>query len=240
MVDVDDVYKTVLYILNKEQRGYMPPDEFNSVATQVQLEIFEAYFEELNQQLRIPENDSEYANRVKNLDDKIAIFETNGILTYVDPHFTFPADTHRIGTLEYGEKELQRLQRNEYILINKSPLTKPTTINPVYVLEGVGTPTAAPTIAFVYPVEINANVNLYYIRKPLPPIWDYTVGGVGQYLFDDVGNVGSTSRNFELHSSEQTNIILNVLMYAGVIIRDPSVIQTASQLIAQDEALEKS
>jgi hypothetical protein len=29
-------------------------------------------------------------------------------------------------------------------------------------------------------------------------------------------------------------------MYAGVIIRDPSVIQTASQLIAQDEALEKS
>ena len=59
MVNVDTVYKTVLYILNKEQRGYMPPAEFNSVATQVQLEIFEQYFEELNQQLRVPENDSE-------------------------------------------------------------------------------------------------------------------------------------------------------------------------------------
>ena len=235
MVNVDTVYKTVLYILNKEQRGYMPPAEFNSVATQVQLEIFEQYFEELNQQLRVPENDSEYANRVKNLDDKIAIFETNGVLTYVGPHFTFPADTHRIGTLEHGEKEIQRLQRNEYILINKSPLTKPTTVYPVYILEGIGAPTAAPTQTFIYPTTIQANVNLYYIRKPSSIVWNYAVGVVGQYEYNPVG-----STQFELHPSEQTNIILNVLMYAGVIIRDPSVIQTASQLIAQDEALEKS
>ena len=40
-VNVDTVYKTVLYILNKEQRGYMTPDEFNKVGQQVQLEIFD-------------------------------------------------------------------------------------------------------------------------------------------------------------------------------------------------------
>ena len=39
-VSVDTVYKTVLYILNKEQRGYVTPQEFNSVADQVQKEIF--------------------------------------------------------------------------------------------------------------------------------------------------------------------------------------------------------
>ena len=31
MVNVDTVYKTVLYILNKEQRGYITPDEFNTL-----------------------------------------------------------------------------------------------------------------------------------------------------------------------------------------------------------------
>ena len=31
-VSVDTVYKTVLYILNKEQRGYITPDEFNNLA----------------------------------------------------------------------------------------------------------------------------------------------------------------------------------------------------------------
>ena len=43
-VNVNTVYQTVLYILNKEQRGYVPPAEFNSLAAQVQLEIFESYF----------------------------------------------------------------------------------------------------------------------------------------------------------------------------------------------------
>ena len=39
-ISVDSVYKTVLLILNKEQRGYLTPDEFSKIGTQVQLEIF--------------------------------------------------------------------------------------------------------------------------------------------------------------------------------------------------------
>ncbi len=52
-VNVDIVYKTVLLILNQQQRGYMTPDEFNKVATQVQLTMFEAYASDLNQQYRV-------------------------------------------------------------------------------------------------------------------------------------------------------------------------------------------
>jgi len=61
-INVDKVYKTVLLIINKEQRGYLTPDEFNKIATQVQLEIFESYFETLNQQMRLPQNESEYGD----------------------------------------------------------------------------------------------------------------------------------------------------------------------------------
>ena len=39
-LNVDTVYKTVLLIMNKEQRGYVTPDEFNKIAKQVQLQIF--------------------------------------------------------------------------------------------------------------------------------------------------------------------------------------------------------
>lgn len=35
-VNVNTVYQTVLYLLNKEQRGYVTPAEFNSVADMVQ------------------------------------------------------------------------------------------------------------------------------------------------------------------------------------------------------------
>jgi len=75
MINVNTVYQTVLFILNKEQRGYMTPAEFNSLATQVQLEIFDKYFEDLNLFLRQMGNESEYANRVKTVEEKISIFE---------------------------------------------------------------------------------------------------------------------------------------------------------------------
>ena len=38
-INVNTVYQTVLLILNKEQRGYMTPQEFNNIGNQVQLEI---------------------------------------------------------------------------------------------------------------------------------------------------------------------------------------------------------
>ena len=52
-ISVDTVYKTVLLILNKEQRGYMTPDEFNRIGTQVQRKLFEKCFEDLNQQVQV-------------------------------------------------------------------------------------------------------------------------------------------------------------------------------------------
>ena len=42
-ININTVYKTVLLILNKEERGYVTPDEFNKISNQVQLEIFEQY-----------------------------------------------------------------------------------------------------------------------------------------------------------------------------------------------------
>ena len=50
-INVDQVYKTVLLIINKEQRGYLTPNEFNKLATQVQLDVLDNYFETLNTKL---------------------------------------------------------------------------------------------------------------------------------------------------------------------------------------------
>ena len=235
MVNVDTVYKTVLYILNKEQRGYITPDEFNRLGTQVQLEIFEQYFEELNQQLRMPQTNNEYANRIKNLEDKIDVFKTSGVATYVGPHFTLPTNLHRLGTLIYNAKEIQGVNRNDYFRINKSPLTKPTQSNPLYILEGTGSPSAAPSLIYVYPDSIISGVDVYYVKAPALPVWGYTVASPsGAYLYD-----ANTSTQFELHPSEQVNIILNILMYSGIVIRDPQIVQTAARMVQQDEALEK-
>ncbi len=106
-VNVDTVYKTTLLILNKEQRGYITPNEFNRISVQVQREILEQYFEELNQQLRVPQNDDEYANRIDNLQEKIDIFKKFDTCTGTNP-FDLPTDVHRLGMLAYREKEIYK------------------------------------------------------------------------------------------------------------------------------------
>ena len=68
MVSIDNVYKTVLNILNKENRGYITPAEINSLANQAQNEIFEGYFSLRNY---VVSNDSDYSDIRKNVEEKI-------------------------------------------------------------------------------------------------------------------------------------------------------------------------
>ena len=239
-ISVDDVYKTVLLILNKEQRGYLTPDEFNKIATQVQLEIFERYFEELNQQLRVPENDSEYGNRVKNINEKLEIFKTIEDLQNGSNPFDLPSGLYKLGTVIYKDEiELQKVQRNEFLLVNKSPLTKPTTSFPIYISEDLNK-------LYVYPDTIVApkDISVSYIRKPKGVSWAYIIGTVGQfeYYTNQTGSTiyGNASVDFELHESEQSEVVLNILMYAGLVIRDPQIIQTAMNKVQQEEVIEKS
>ena len=230
-INVNTVYQTVLLILNKEQRGYMTPDEFNSVGTQVQLEVFEKYFEDLNQALRMPENDSEYANRVKTLQEKTQQFEVNNTLAQVSNAGGYDTNIHRLGTLTYTEndRELQQLTQHDYNLINKSKLTKPTLDFPVYVVSSTGTQTQIN----VYPTIATDKINAFYIRKPSDPQWNYVVGSLGE--FNSINPV-----DFQIDDTDQTELILSILMYAGVVIRDQSIVQAASSQIAQENANQKS
>ena len=239
-INVNTVYQTVLMILNKEQRGYMTPTEFNTVATQVQLEIFEKYFDDLNQQLRVPQADTDYADRQENIDEKLAIFKTFGDATYTTvgglSYFTLPISDnygeivsfYRLGNVLYNdEKIVQRLDRHEFYYANQSRLTKPSTINPAYLYENQK--------LFVKPTSIIDKIKVDYIRKPSNVVWGFVVGNLGQYISDP-----DTTVNFELHESEQTEVILKVLLYAGIVIRDPQIVQAAASQVQADEVNKKS
>ena len=239
-INVNTVYQTVLLILNKEQRGYMTPTEFNTIATQVQLEIFEKYFDDLNQQLRVPQADTDYADRQENIDEKIAIFKTFGEAAYTTAgslsYFTLPetdvyssiVSFYRLGNVLYNnEKIVQRLDRHEFYYVNQSKLTRPTTKNPVYLYENEK--------LFVKPETINTGIKVDYVRKPNNVLWAFGIGNLGQYQYRE-----SDSINFEIHESEQSEVILKILLYAGIVIRDPQIVQAAAAQVQADELNKKS
>ena len=63
-VSINSVYQKVLAIANKEQRGYITPQEFNLFADQAQKEIFEQYFYDINQFSRVSGNQTEFSDQL--------------------------------------------------------------------------------------------------------------------------------------------------------------------------------
>ena len=76
---------------------------------------------------------------------------------------------------------------------------------------------------------------MQYVKKPTDINWAYTTGSLGQLVYDSANSV-----NFELHNSEQTEVVLKVLLYQGVVIRDPQIVQVAASKVQQEEVNEKS
>ena len=306
-INVNTVYQTVLLILNKEQRGYMTPVEFNKIGGQVQLEIFEKYAEDMNQQLRVPQVDLDYSDRQINIDEKLSIFKEIDAATYTTSGFRLPSQYsgnssasqqftavnpqlsyalagnaltlanqgaivnvfvagvqltdaeysvtggnlvlvsqptaqdlidinlyakqfYRLGTVIYTAgalpiQELERVGSSELYHLLGSNLTKPTSTYPIYTYKG--------NYLNVYPTTIQSGVSVNYLRKPIAPIWNFS--GSTQYVFSP-----ATSNNFEIHSSEQTELIIKILLYAGVVVRDREIIEVAASQIQQEEMNQKS
>jgi hypothetical protein len=224
-ISVDTVYKTVLLILNKEQRGYMTPDEFNKIGQQVQLEIFEKYFEDLNQIVRAPQTDADYADRLSYLEEKLSVFENISTFNVLNG-IALLSNVHRLNTVTYNNIELQKLGRKEYYNIINSPLTKPTKSYPVYLQEG--------NSLKIQPVDIGL-VDVSYISKPSNINWAFIVDpNLDIFVYDD-----NEATAFDLHSSEQVEVILRILAYAGIVIRDPQIVQAATAQVQQQNINEK-
>ena len=210
MVRVDTVYQRVLAIANKEQRGYITPLEFNLYANQAQMDIFEQYFYDLNQFTRVPGNDTEYSDMVAILEEKINLFETSspGFDTGSLPGF------YRLGTVQLNGVEVEKLEHKEFKVINRSPLTKPTRERPVYFKQG--------NILNVFPDTIqSAEVNVFYIRRPVQVGWGYVVT-LEKALYN-----ANRSTDFELHGSEETDLVMKILALAGITMDDQALYQIA-------------
>ena len=247
-VSIDTVYQRVLGILNKEQRGYVTPQEFNLFANQAQLDLFEQYFYDINQFGRMQGNDTEYSDMLDLLNKKIAIFETQGNLTYdeTNSYYPLPSDMYRLGTVIYTNTttrdlypsptqpanfpesnptiyrqtinkdiEAERVNGNELLYINLSPLTKPKNSLPIYVSKNGNINVYGNT-------ELTSGVKCNYIRKPAKVEWKYQMV-YGEALYD-----ATYSQDFELHPSEETELVIKVLELAGLVVKDIQMYQIAA------------
>ena len=232
-VSIDTVYQRVLAILNKENRGYVTPQEFNLFANQAQLEVFEQYFFDLNQYSRLPKNDTEYSDLPKLINEKLSKFKQSASISYMTDHFHLPTDFHKLGTVIYNNTTpVEQIDKKNLLEYQLSKLTAPTTDNPVYIQSRANA--QSHWAIQVYPTTITSNISITYVRKPNEVTWSSQVV-LGNALYN-----ASASTDFELHASEETNLVLKILLYAGVSIKDPNIAQLADAKETKKIQQEKS
>jgi hypothetical protein len=222
MVNIDTVYQTVLAIANKEQRGYITPQEFNLFANQAQMEIFEQYFYDKNQFSKIPGNSTEHSDMLDLLKEKISIFKRslNVPISNTTGKGMLPLGIYRLGNVfnqAYGNYKLEQIDESELKNIENS-IIAPTQENPVFVTSGGGANTYN-NIITVYPVGPFAFVKVTYVRRPSVVNWGYNV--VDEHALHDI----TTSQDFELHGSEETSLIMKILSLAGIALKDTTLYQ---------------
>ena len=247
-VSIDTVYQRVLAILNKEQRGYVTPQEFNLFANQAQGDIFEQYFYDINQYGRVPGNDTAFSDMLNILNEKINLFETNAAMTYnASFYWQTPANLYRLGTIAYANTvtstslyptpntavttttlvEAERVNYNEYLMINQSEYLKPKNSRPVFVASTDGYKVYGAT------GELITGVTCNYIKNPSEVAWGYQMV-YGQALYD-----ATTTVNFELHDSEETELVVKILEFAGLLVKDIQMYQIADGMEMQTIQQEK-
>jgi hypothetical protein len=232
-ININDVYKSVLVVLQQEKRGVLTPTEFNKIATQSQQEIYNQYFDDLNQLLRLPQTTLAYADRFALLDEKISLFKrTTNKNTDANTQITL-TNVQELGSVVYFEtpttagREAQRIQKQDVYTVNQSPLTEPTKHYPVYTYEN--------NIIQLYPTSIipsvlppapdSYNLQINYLAFPEDPIWGFDIEpNLGNYIYNEV-----KSTNFEIHQSDQPLLIDKILGYAGVMTRDQLALSIAAQ-----------
>ena len=219
MINVDRIYQRVLTLANKEQRGYITPQEFNIFANQAQMDIFEQYFYDLNQFRRMPGNDTIHADMVDMLEEKISIFETTQSLQTTNGIGALNTLNrfYRLSFVRNGTVYFESVSKKDLRLFQNSPLAAPTQTRPVYTVDGFNN-----TIRlFGDPPD---TVNIDYIRSPRLVNWTYVVVG-DKALYN---RAATDARDFDLHPSEETELVLKILTLAGFTLKDPNLLQLAA------------
>ena len=225
---INEVRNTVLSILAKDNRGYITPFEFNLYAKQAQLEVFERYIY-LYSNAIIKQNQRAhgegYSDVPKKLSEVLDTFYKIDSLVYTAPYFEAPSDSYFIQKLVLNNKEIEKVSHQKALYLLASNLTAPSVAYPVYTLmdnDGTAPPTVRSNF-MVYPDTIITSVDAHYLRYPKEPKWTYTSVG-GDPLFNNSAN---DYQDFEMPMSDFSDLVVKILQYAGVSIREQEVIAAA-------------
>tara|TARA_R110001599_G_scaffold196144_1_gene392640 strand:+ start:518 stop:1216 length:699 start_codon:yes stop_codon:yes gene_type:complete len=231
---INSVRNTVLAVCNKNNYGYISPSDFNLFAKQAQMDMFEDYFYQYNYQINkvnARTTGSSYANLAENLLEVIDSFSVFAALVNSGTNqYTLPANFYYINRLLYNSTlDVEKVSESKLHNLLNSLLTAPTTEFPAYVVRG--------NTAFIFPDTITgALIDCQYVRYPVEPKWTYVTLLNGEPQFDQTS---ADYQDFELPASDEPMLVVKILQYAGISIREMEVVNAMTTMEANENQQEQ-
>jgi len=235
MVNIDTVYQRVLAFANKEQRGYITPQEFNLFANQAQIEIYEQYHYDVNSfEMRDAtytlNSDTTDLTRQK-LDVFIEIKGTNTVNNYsvVGGAIKLPSEVYRLSRVEVLGVKAEYMDTNRFKDVTTSgPLVRASASRPVYTEH-------KNRIRVDNGSNVTSNIGIHYYRLPANVSWGYFVIS-GKALYD---SSATKTTHFELHPAEESELVYKILKFAGLAMKKNDVASGGQGLESLQQQQEK-
>jgi len=176
----------------------------------------------------------EVGDVVFNLRNALPVFATvtqvlsSTVLLLSSDIFTVNASAYII--FKPKQNELEKVTHSKITMLKNSMLTAPNRNFPAYTQEGGNLD--------AFPISLNAGVQCQYIRYPFDPKWTYATvpAAAGEPLFDPTA---VDYQDFEMPKSDEPSLVLRILEYAGLSIREIQIYEAATQGETRETASEK-
>ena len=204
-MDINRIYGFIQTLANKEQKGFISPEQFNLLISEAQLDVARKY---LNIYLQLSAtSDNPFAKSTLLPKELLPFLKTTTIAS-ISGTYPMPTDYwHWVGlSYVYQDKtiDLPLLDEKKYRKRLGSTLTAPTNQFPVAVLYANGFRVAPEIPGF----------ELSYLRLPAVPVWNYLVSG-DEPIYTSIGSV-----NLELPEDRHLEVCMRVLQWVGVNISE--------------------
>ncbi len=227
-INVNKVYKSVLSILNKEQRGYLTPYEFNNLARQAQLEMLDGLFYQYNQFLNVENfnrTNEGYADLAEKIHEQIDVHYKDHAFTVSSDYNTttgvanLPSDVFKVLDITSKSKsiQLEKVNKNRIPYLTSSKLTAPSSKFPIYYETGASGSVVSTIVT--NPANLSG-LEITYIAKPEDPRFGYTVDtNYGTEIYDSnpyvEGGIILGSRGTGIVSTNSSNATTSASVTVG-------------------------
>jgi len=220
---IDHVRKTVLSVLNKENRGILTVSQFNSYAKHAQQLLFDQYFAEytrlstLKNTRRLSRDQGDLLSMMRSSIDK---FMVTADINNTAGYYIKPEDLYSPISIVYQGSMVEYVPKHKEPFLEMSNMAGPSELYPGYCDEN--------DYWYLKPNTLTEPITLSYIRTLANPNWTYNTINEDPVFNPDA----SDFQDFELNPEDTTKLVIEILKLSGVTIREAEITQAATQIDA--------